>query len=168
MADPKLFANPLFLTEEETRIGFDLLMLAGDALGRVAAPILADHGLARPHRRVLSLVGQRPGISLGELTSALGQPKQSVSRHIADLVDRTLVAARNHPSDGRRKALRLTAEGQALDEALWTLERREIVRAYKHAGAESVEGFKMVLRDLARPTGRAARAVLADGKGQEP
>ncbi|MCA8907424.1 MAG: MarR family transcriptional regulator [Rhodospirillaceae bacterium] len=168
MADPKPHANPLFLTEEETRAGLDLLLAAASAVSRVGEGLLADRGIGRGHRRLLALIGRQPGVTLAELAASLGLPKQSASRQIAELVERTLVAVRSHPSDGRRKALRLTPAGRELDDMLWTLERREIARAYRRAGAEAVDGFKMVMGDLARIGGSAGRRPGAAGPRRRP
>ena len=162
MTDHKPHANPLFLMEEEIRLGMDLLLGAADALDRIGEGLRADREIGRTQRRLLALIGARPGITLAELVPATRMPKQSLSRQINGLVARDLVAARDHPSDGRRKALRLTAQGKHLDDALWELERQRIARAYRRAGAEAVEGFKMVMRDLTGRAGSPGRRPVAD------
>ncbi len=149
MSDSKAGPNPLFLKEEELRQGMELLFRAQRDLAADADALLARLGLGRAHHRVIFFVGRRPRITVGELLSDLQITKQSLSRVLADLVRAGYVSQRPGARDRRQRQLVLTEQGRAVERQLFEAQRRRLVRAYRQAGAEAVEGFRTVLAGLA-------------------
>ena len=148
MADLKSGANPLFLREEELRQGMELLFFAYRDFTAEPDQILARHSFGRAHHRVIYFVGRYPGIAVSELLNILGITKQSLSRGLGQLVRQGFVVQRADRRDRRRRLLGLTDQGRDLERQLSENQRRRMARAYRNAGAESVEGFRTVLRNL--------------------
>lgn len=145
MADIKSGVNPLFLREEELRQGIELLFFAYRDFTAEPDAMLAELGLGRAHHRALYFIGRNPGISVTELLSILRITKQSLSRVLGELMRLGYVAQKTGVEDRRRRHLRLTEQGQALERRLSENQRRRIADAYRRAGAEAVEGFRNVL-----------------------
>lgn len=148
MADIKFGANPLFLREEELRQGMELLFFAYRDFIAEPDKILAGHGYGRAHHRVIYFVGRHPGITVSELLKILAITKQSLSRVLGLLVRDGLVVQRPGLRDRRQRLLFLTDPGRALERRLSEDQRARIARAYRLAGAEAVEGFRTVLKNL--------------------
>ncbi len=148
MADLKSGANPLFLREEELRQGIELLFFAYRDFTAEPDQILARYNFGRAHHRVIYFVGRHPGIAVSELLEILGITKQSLSRVLGQLVRQGFVTQRADRRDRRRRLLDLTERGRDLERQLSENQRRRMARAYRNAGAESVEGFRTVLRNL--------------------
>ena len=85
---------------------------------------------------------------MSELLEILGITKQSLSRVLGQLVRQGFVVQRADRRDRRRRLLELTDRGRELERQLSENQRRRMARAYRNAGAESVEGFRTVLRNL--------------------
>ena len=63
--------------------------------------------------RIMSLLAIEPGIPASRICSVIGFDKGPVSRTLAMMKKRGLVAIRPDPRDGRSHAISLTAKGQA-------------------------------------------------------
>lgn len=145
MSDIKSRANPLFLREEDLNRGLELLFFAYRDFTGDADTLLAPLGFGRAHHRVIYFVGQNPDISVAELLAILRITKQSLSRVLSQLVRSNYIAQRKGDTDRRKRLLRLTEKGRALERQLSEVQRRRIARAYRDAGAEAVEGFSKVM-----------------------
>jgi DNA-binding MarR family transcriptional regulator len=148
MADLKSGANPLFLREEELRQGMELLFFAYRDFTAEPDRILARYNFGRAHHRVIYFVGRHPGITVSELLDILGITKQSLSRVLGQLVRDGFIDQRSDRRDRRRRLLELTDRGYDLERQLSEDQRRRMARAFRNAGAESVAGFRTVLRNL--------------------
>lgn len=95
------------------------LSVASNAVSqRIAAAYRTRFGLRIPEWRVLAVVAERERATQAELVSATAMDKMSVSRAVAALVARGLLARAAAPADRRTRALALTADGQALYEEI--------------------------------------------------
>ena len=149
MATPPRAASPLFLTEPEIRRGVELMHFGHAALMRSVDALLAGHGLGRAHQRALYFIARRPGLTVGDLLGVLGVTKQSLGRTVDELKARELLEIRPGDRDRRQRLLRLTADGAALERALFTALSDAMAGAYSRAGQEAVGGFWAVLEGLA-------------------
>lgn len=156
LAEPRPLASPLFLRDEELRQGVDLLFFAFRDVMNEGGELLAAEGLGRAHRRALHFIARHPGLSVAELLDLLKITKQSLARVLKHLLTRGLVEQRMSRSDRRKRELRLTERGEALDAALWAAQRGRIARAFREAGPDAVSGFRRVLTGLSakRPESR--------------
>ncbi|ABD08307.1 transcriptional regulator, MarR family [Rhodopseudomonas palustris HaA2] len=63
--------------------------------------------------RMMSLLAIEPGISAARICEVIGFNKGPVSRTLADMQQRGLIAIRTDPDDGRTHSISLTAKGRA-------------------------------------------------------
>ncbi|WP_439596112.1 MarR family winged helix-turn-helix transcriptional regulator [Falsiroseomonas sp.] len=164
---PHAGRNLLFLREEELRLAQDLLFFGYRDFTAGADAILAGLDMGRAHHRVLHFVGRRPGITVGDLLGILGITKQSLGRVLTPLVEDGFVTQSPGRSDRRQRLLTLTDKGAALERSLFERQRDTVMRAYREAGPQAVEGFRRVMRGLMGPEARAALERLEAGPGPE-
>jgi len=153
---PSAGRNLLFLREEELRLAQDLLFFGYRDFTAGADAILAGLDMGRAHHRVLHFVGRRPGITVGELLGILGITKQSLGRVLTPLVEDGFVTQSPGRNDRRQRLLSLTEKGAALERQLFERQRDTVMRAYREAGPQAVEGFRRVMRGLMGPDARSA------------
>jgi DNA-binding MarR family transcriptional regulator len=67
-----------------------------------------------PHWRTLAVLGEASGLSQKDICARTAMDKVTISRAVAGLVRRKLVARAAHDSDGRSSRLALTREGARL------------------------------------------------------
>ncbi|MFM9977226.1 MAG: MarR family winged helix-turn-helix transcriptional regulator [Sphingomonadaceae bacterium] len=167
MAGPTLSAtpraSPLFLRETEIRRGVELLYFGYSQLTRAADAMLEAQGLGRAHHRALYFIARKPWLTVGELLRLLAITKQSLNRVLSELVTRALVESRVGEHDRRQKLLALTADGAALEAALFDVMRERLAAAYGDAGQDAVTGFWQVLEGLIPVEDRALVIDLSRG-----
>jgi DNA-binding MarR family transcriptional regulator len=140
--------NPLFLREEELDRGLELLYFAGHQLNLDAIVLRAEAAIDETDHHTLFLIDRQPGITLAELSAALGESKQTLSRHLKRLARAGLIEQEAASLDRRKRPLRLTEKAALLLGRIRTLQKRRLRMAFKSAGATAVEGFQRVLLDL--------------------
>ena len=145
---PGAARNLLFLREEELRLAQDLLYFGYRDFTAGADRILATLEMGRAHHRVLHFVGRAPGIKVGELLAILDITKQSLGRVLQPMIEQGYVRQSPGLKDKRQRLLRLTDQGEALERRLFAAQREWVLRAYREAGPQAVEGFRQVMRGL--------------------
>ena len=152
--------NLLFLREEELRLAQDLLYFGYRDFTAGPDRILATMEMGRAHHRVLHFVGRAPGIKVGELLAILDITKQSLGRVLQPLIEQGYVKQAPGLRDKRQRLLTLTEKGDELERRLFTAQREWVLRAYREAGPQAVEGFRQVMRGLMGPEARAQFEAL--------
>lgn len=147
--EPRPSGSPLYLRDEDLKQGVDLLFFAFSDLFAQGENHLRAAGLGRAHRRILYFVSRNPGLSVAELLSILKIKKQSLNRALNELLADGYVERKAGMQDRRTRQLKLTAKGVALETAIWDAQRPRLVRAFRDAGPDAVEGFRRVLSGLA-------------------
>jgi DNA-binding MarR family transcriptional regulator len=117
------------LDDETVRDAIEILVLAHAAVVADADRDLAREDLGQAHLRALYLIGRHSGLTVSDLLSLLGVTKQSLARVLADLIARGHVNQRPGESDRRRRHLRLTEAGAALEARLTERQRQRMARA---------------------------------------
>lgn len=159
--------NLLFLREEELRLAQDLLFFGYRDFTAGADVILARLGMGRAHHRVLHFVGRRPGITVGDLLGILGITKQSLGRVLTPLMEDGFVTQSPGRNDRRQRLLSLTEKGAALERQLFERQRDTVMRAYREAGPQAVDGFRRVMRGMMGAEARGALDRLEAGPDQD-
>jgi DNA-binding MarR family transcriptional regulator len=90
--------NPLFLRDEELDRSVELLLLAERDVAGQMETVRQRLGLSESDYRVLYLVHRHPGVTTAELGAVLGMTKQSLSRHVKQLVALDLLRRRPAPT----------------------------------------------------------------------
>lgn len=147
--------------DAEMRLAQDLLFFAYRDFTNVADKVLEELELGRAHHRALHFIGRNPGITVSGLLAILRITKQSLGRVLNTLVDEGYVGQAPGFEDRRLRLLTLTEKGQVLEKRLFDAQRDRIVRAYRTAGPQAVEGFRSVMRAM---MDSGARAYM-DGTG---
>ncbi len=155
MADVKTSHNPLFLREEVLRKSIEQLFFAYRDFTGEADAILANRDMGRAHHRVIYFVGRNPNITVSDLLNILNITKQSLSRVLSRLIDDEYIHAQQGSDDKRQRLLSLTEKGITLEKELTDVQKLRFSRAYKMAGAESVDGFLRVLENMTDETSQA-------------
>jgi len=149
-----LAGSPLYLRDEELKQGVDLLFFASRDISAHGEQALRSTQLGRAHARAIYFIARNPGLSVAELLSILKVTKQSLNRLLNDLLEGGFVERKAGMRDRRTRQLRLTEKGIALEDAIWNARRTTVMRAFREAGPEAVQGFRLVLAslmDAARP-----------------
>jgi DNA-binding MarR family transcriptional regulator len=153
MADAKFEArgpagSPLYLRDEELRQGVDLIFFASRDISAQGEAVLRTAKLGRAHARALYFIARNPGLSVADLLAILKVTKQSLNRVVNDLLAGGFVERKAGQRDRRMRLLRLSEKGTALEAAIWEARRPQLVRAFREAGPEAVQGFRRVLTSL--------------------
>ena len=112
--------------------------------------ILKRRGLSRVHHRILYFVGREPGLGVDALLDTLGVSKQALNAPLRRLIELKLVAVRVAAGDGRRRELRLTAEGERLEEQLTSTQMEQLAAVFDTAGRMAETGWRDVMARMPR------------------
>ncbi|OCK62467.1 MarR family transcriptional regulator [Bradyrhizobium sp. LMTR 3] len=110
---------------------------------------LAALGLSRPHHRILYVVARQPDISIGALIDVLGISKQAVNRPLSLLLERKLLISQRSPEQHRSKLLRLTPEGQRIEQRASGYERKVLRAAFDRVGPPGAAAWMAVMGAIA-------------------
>jgi DNA-binding MarR family transcriptional regulator len=102
----------------------------------------APDGITHLEGKVLGFFARHPGASLRDLVGQSGRDKGQLARLIGGLRERGLMVAEADPVDRRSVRLRLSAEGEALQQALQR-EGRRVAKAAV-AGLSAAERHQLV------------------------
>lgn len=164
LARLRVAASPLFLRNEEVARGVGLLLLGQSHLLRSIDAVLRGAGIGAAHFRLLGHVAAWPGLAMSDVIALSGTSKQALSRVARDLVARGLIAVSAGKRDKRRRELRPTAAGLALEADLARTLRAAMADAYAGAGQDAVTGYWRVLEGLIPVAAHAHIAELARRK----
>jgi DNA-binding MarR family transcriptional regulator len=148
MGHTMLVRNPLFLRDEELESHLELLLLAERELAALTETARDQSGIDETDFRILYCVQRHPRTTPAELQGVLGLPKQSLSRHVRDLIAGGMLRYETDRSDRRKRPLLVTEAGAALLAGLGEINKRRLRRAFMNAGPEAVHGFERVLSEL--------------------
>ena len=161
-ADPLVEQEPVIRADAElapiTAMMSSRLMVLANLLKRGA--ILRYKrlaGLSSVEFGLVASLGRRPPMSVVRLAEAVGMDKGQISRALAGLVSRKLIARAVNPRDNREVLVSLTRSGLAAHDAIvaGALERNQ--RLLEQLGKDEVD---MLLGHVDRLT-RKAEAMLA-------
>jgi MarR family transcriptional regulator, organic hydroperoxide resistance regulator len=115
--------------------------------------LASSAGVTWPQRLALHLVGRFPGVSAGQLASALHLHPSTLTGILRRLERRHLLSRRADPRDGRRAAFGLTPSGRQLDLALLGSIEPTVRRVLSEIPPSQVRVVENVLARLARSLG---------------
>jgi DNA-binding MarR family transcriptional regulator len=137
-----------FLTDEQLRLGIELMYFAYRSFTSDPDRILARRQYGRAHHRAIHFINRTPGLTVNDLLETLGVTKQSLNRVLRQLVEDGLVESRVGTADRRQRHLFLTEPGKTLETELSAAQRQRMRAAFSHAGPEAVVGFRKVLEQM--------------------
>lgn len=89
----------------------------------VLQPLLDEHGLSMDHWRIVAVIGDEPGLGMGEIAALAVVPPASLTRHMDKLVEQGVVVRRIDPGDKRRSVVALSPRGEQYAARLRAAER---------------------------------------------
>jgi len=111
--------------------------------------------------RIMSLLAVEPGIPASRICSVIGYDKGPVSRTLAALQKRGLIAVRTDPNDGRSHSISLSTKGRATHDkvivAALDRERRLLSCLGKQEREVLIDLLRRVHDNLGAVTGRTER-----------
>lgn len=138
----------LFLTEDQLLQGIELMFFAYKGFTSDPDRILSKYSYGRAHHRAIHFINRHDGIKVNDLLNILGVTKQSLNRVLRQLVDDGLVESRVGKRDRRERNLHLTDLGKTLEAELSDAQRKRMRAAYRAAGPDAVQGFRLVLENI--------------------
>ena len=141
----------LFLTDEQVRKGIEAMFFAYRGFTADPDRILGTLDYGRAHHRAVHFINRTPGMTVSQLLAILGVTKQSLNRVLRTLFEDGLVEARVGRTDKRERRLHLTDKGMVLERSLSDAQRARMRAAYRAAGPEAVQGFRLVLEAMMDP-----------------
>ena len=130
--------------QAELREAIELFYFAYRSFTEPPDRILERRGLGRTHHRILYFIHHQPDISVQGLLKLLAVTKQALNAPLRQLIEMNLVAAETAPEDRRFKRLRLTPEGQTLEQELTGVQMRLLQDAFAGAGATDSAGWRRI------------------------
>jgi DNA-binding MarR family transcriptional regulator len=104
--------------------------------------------LSLPQFRALLFLRRYPGASLSEVSAHIGLTLPSISKMIARLEARDLVARRSAPGDRRRTCLELTAHGTLTLQSASEATRESLAQRLSALSPEKRSGISQAMTDL--------------------
>jgi DNA-binding MarR family transcriptional regulator len=116
-------------------------------------------GLSSVEFGLVAALGRRPPMSVARLAEAVGQDKGQISRALAELVSRKLIAKSANPKDSREVLVSLTPAGLAAHDAIVAGAQERNRRLLEHL---SQEEFETLLAQIEQLTATAAEMLEAE------
>jgi DNA-binding MarR family transcriptional regulator len=116
-------------------------------------------GLSSVEFGLVASLGRRPPMSVIRLAEAVGMDKGQISRALAELVSRKLVARSANPRDNREVLVSLTRSGLAAHDAIVTGAQERNQRLLEQLDGGEVA---MLLAHIDRLTGKAETMLAAE------
>ena len=129
----------------------ELVFFAHMEMADASDQLLAQHGLGRPHHRVLYFAQLAPGITVGELMALLRISNQALSRTMQQITSQGFIEQRYCADDRRVRRHYVTAKGKTLLAASKARQFAVIRKAHKACAQSDIESFWRTLTLLSRP-----------------
>ncbi len=110
---------------------------------------LRPHGIDYPRWRVLAVLQEHSGATMGELADLTSVDRTTLTRTLGLMENAGLLARRERKSDRRSLAISLTAQGRRMFARILPLTLTETDRALTDFSAEEIEALKDWLRRMA-------------------
>ena len=116
-------------------------------------------GLSSVEFGLVASLGRRPPMSVARLAEAVGQDKGQISRALAELVSRKLIAKSANPKDSREVLVSLTPAGLAAHDAIVAGAQERNRRLLEHL---SKDEFDKLLAQIEQLTATAEEMLEAE------
>jgi len=128
--------------------------LANFFTGPIYRDIAQRFGLSRPGFVVLFCMSQQPGLVARDIGRVTGQPKNSISRAVSELLKDGLIRRARDAQDKRAKVLAITPEGRNLLDRVVPLFEQRQAAMFAAFTPEEADEFSRLIEKLiyAMPT----------------
>lgn len=104
----------VMLEDADLRHAWRINFVANFFTGPVYRQLSEQHGITRPEFVILYCLEHMPGLVAQDICRVTGQPKNSISRAVSDLLTEGYIQRGTDPEDKRAKPLNLTDAGWAM------------------------------------------------------
>jgi DNA-binding MarR family transcriptional regulator len=131
------------------------LSVVSNLISRGIARTYEDRfGLSVTEWRVIAIVGRYPGVTATEVAERAAMDKVAVSRAVGRLIEAGRLQRREDESDRRAKRLHLSADGQAIHDAVVPAAKAFERELLESLGEEERQQFEATLERLAEAVER--------------
>ena len=120
-------------------------------MAHTADEVLVNHGLGRPHHRVLYFAAREPGITVGSLLALLRISNQALARTTQQLAAKGLLEQRYSTEDRRVRQNYATPKGRTLLRQLTRRQLEQIAAAQSRISPAELQCMWNTLSVMARP-----------------
>jgi DNA-binding MarR family transcriptional regulator len=138
----------LYLKEKNLKDVIELLLKTYSASFSDSEQVLKNKSLGKAHHRLIILVDNNPGIKVTEILNILKITKQSLSRVLQELKDKSIILQEKGSADGREKLLFLSDKGKEYSQSIFNSQKKRILNAFKNSSPDEVQYFKNVLKKI--------------------
>ena len=138
----------LYLKEKNLKDVIELLLKTYSASFSDSEQVLKKKSLGKAHHRLIVLVDNNPGIKVTEILNILKITKQSLSRVLQELKDKSIILQEKGSADGREKLLFLSDKGKEYSQSIFNSQKKRILNAFKNSSPDEVQYFKNVLKKI--------------------
>ena len=138
----------VMLDSTDLRHAWRLNFMANFFTGPVYRNMVDQFGITRPEFVILYCLKHMPGLVAQDICRVTGQPKNSISRAVSDLLSKEYIVRGTDPEDRRAKPLSLTAKGDTLLAQLEPIMMARQTNMRSVLSEDELEMFDALLRKL--------------------
>ena len=138
----------LYLKDEQIKEFIEKLFLSYRDTFLDSKVVLNKYSLGIAHNKVIHILSNNKGITIGELLNKLKITKQSLNRILRDLIKIDLIKYERDSKDTRVKHVYLNDKGKKIFDEIFSIQKKRIYNALLNSSAKEVVDFNNVLKKL--------------------
>ncbi len=124
---------------------YSLFFYAYRSMTKAGDQFLSSLKLGRAQFRVMFILEQKPGYTMGELRQALDISNQAITRVLKQLLVEAYITQELSVKDRRKRYLKLTPKGKKVIDSVTQVQRECFDKAFAEVGAEKFRAFENTL-----------------------
>ena len=138
----------LYLKDEQIKEFIEKLFLSYRDTFLDSKVVLNKYSLGIAHNKVIHILSNNKGITIGELLNKLKITKQSLNRILRDLIKIDLIKYERDSKDTRVKHVYLNDNGKKIFDEIFSIQKKRIYNALLNSSAKEVVNFNNVLKKI--------------------
>ena len=138
----------LYLKDEQIKEFIEKLFLSYRDTFLDSEVVLNKYSLGIAHNKVIHILSNNKGITIGELLNKLKITKQSLNRILRDLIKIDLIKYERDSKDTRVKHVYLNDKGKKIFDEIFSIQKKRIYNALLNSSAKEVVNFNNVLKKI--------------------
>ena len=138
----------LYLKDEQIKEFIEKLFLSYRDTFLDSKVVLNKYSLGIAHNKVIHILSNNKGITIGELLNKLKITKQSLNRILRDLIKIDLIKYERDSKDTRVKHVYLNDKGKKIFDEIFSIQKKRIYNALLNSSAKEVVNFNNVLKKI--------------------
>ena len=138
----------LYLKDDQIKEFIEKLFLSYRDTFLDSKVVLNKYSLGIAHNKVIHILSNNKGITIGELLNKLKITKQSLNRILRDLIKIDLIKYERDSKDTRVKHVYLNDKGKKIFDEIFSIQKKRIYNALLNSSAKEVVNFNNVLKKI--------------------